>query len=325
VLKALQPNLQVSQLLQEASTLNGLIRVRLPQFPVPPIVDAEALRTIGENLLRAAAVPYLDGLKSAIEAAATAASLLREYLQSIQFSIPRIDPLWTDISMAQDGDPEAAERLASRVPWRPDQWQKEAIRLRARSLGRSPQEVYQEALKQGVLMALQWEETDTFPFLIRPQSTWVYDDEHILATVCPYDLPLKILWNWIKQEAARAAGLWLVGQPYAPTIVLEEPPGGDGELQLARFTSDNANKSEIVNQGGRPFGSGIFEDREAFLREIRLAAAEVEKRGDRVTQERVASVLSQKSLIGSAAPERQLRFWVREFGFESWRDLKRFL
>jgi hypothetical protein len=187
------------------------------------------------------------------------------------------------------------------------------------------QEVYQEALKQGVLMALQWEETDTFPFLIRPQSTWVNDDEHILATVCPYDLPLKILWNWIKQEAARAAGLWLVGQPYAPTIVLEKPPGGDGELQLARFTSDNANKSEIVNQGDRPFGSGIFEDREAFLREIRLAAAEVEKRGDRVTQERVATVLSQKSLIGSAAPERQLRFWVREFRFESWRDLKRYL
>jgi hypothetical protein len=324
-LKALQSNIQATQLFQEVSALNRQFRVSLPQIPARSTVELEAFRTLGENLQQVTAAPFLEGWKSITAAAATAARSLTEYLQFIQFSIPRIDPLWIDISLAQDGNPEAAGRLASRISWRSEQWQKDAIRLRARSLGRSPQEVHQEAMRQGVLMALQWQGTDKFPFLVRPKSTWLYDDEHSLATVCPLDLPLQLLWHWIQQEAVRAAGLWLVGQSYAPTIVLEEPPGEDGELRLARFTSDSASNSEIVNQGGRPFGSGIFESRGAFLREIRLAAAELEKRGDRVTQEGVASILSHKSLLGSGAPDRQLRFWVKQFGFDGWKDLKRYL
>ena len=297
-LKALQSNIQATQLFQEVSALNGQFRVNLPQIPARSIAEIEAFRTLGENLQQVTAAPFLEGWKSITAAAATAARSLTEYLQSIQFSIPRIDSLWIDISLAQDGDPEAAGKLASRISWRPEQWQKDAIRLRARSLGRSPQEVHQEAMRQGVLMALQWQETDKFPFLVRPQSAWLYDDEHSLVTVCPLDLPLQLLWHWIQQEAVRAAGLWLVGQSYAPTIVLEEPPGEDGELRLARFTSVIGSTSNIVNQGGRPFGNGTFDSREALLQEIRLAVAELEKGGRRFTQEGVAGSVANNGLVG---------------------------
>jgi hypothetical protein len=320
-LNSFQSNPLMPQLIQEASTCDELIRTGLQQFASIPIADLEALRTMRGDFQRVADAYPFEEMKAAAEATATAARHIRQLLQSIQFSIPRLDPLWTDVSLARRGDAKAAERLTSRFSWHPGQWQKEAIRLRARSLGRTLKEVHQEALVQGVLMALQWEVTDSLPFLIAPNSNWLFDNHHVPTTVCPFDLPLEILWNWIQQEAARAAGLWLVGQSYAPTIVLEEHPGEDGELRLARFTSDSTTNPKMVNQGGRPLGSGTFKDREAFLQEVRLAATEVARRGDRVTQTSVASILCRKSLVGIGDPERQLRSWVSEFRFADWHEV----
>ena len=250
---------------------------------------------------------------------------LREYSRSIRIAFPPPDPLLSDIIDALDKDPSAAERLALRISWQPDQWQRECIRLKARFEGSSPDEVRKQALSQGVILALCWEKEDEVPIQIGPQSKWLYDGQQHLATVLPMHIPIQLLWKWIQEEAARAAGLWLVGYPYAPSVVLEAPPDQSGHWQLARFTLPPTEEQSLTTRRGRPYGSGIFEDGQAFLQEIRLAVAQVHVRGSRVTQERVAEVMSQRGFMGSSGADRQLRFWVKEFGFAGWKDLLRSL
>ena len=250
---------------------------------------------------------------------------LREYSRSIRIANPPPDPLLSDIIDALDKDPSAAERLALRISWQPDQWQRECIRLKSRFEGSSPDEVRKKALSQGVILALCWEKEDEVPIQIGPQSKWLYDGQQHLATVLPMHIPTQLLWKWIQEEAARAAGLWLVGYPYAPSVVLEAPPDQSGHWQLARFTLPPTEEQSLTTRRGRPYGSGIFEDGQAFLQEIRLAVAQVHVRGSRVTQERVAEVMSQRGFMGSSGADRQLRFWVKEFGFAGWKDLLRSL
>ena len=250
---------------------------------------------------------------------------LREYSRSIRIAFPPPDPLLSDIIDALDKDPSAAERLALRISWQPDQWQRECIRLKARFEGSSPDEVRKQALSQGVILALCWEKEDEVPIQIGPQSKWLYDGQQHLATVLPMHIPIQLLWKWIQEEAARAAGLWLVGYHYAPSVVLEAPPDQSGHWQLARFTLPPTEEQSLTTRRGRPYGSGIFEDGQAFLQEIRLAVAQVRGRGSRVTQERVAEVMSQRGFMGSSGADRQLRFWVKEFGFAGWKDLLRSL
>ena len=250
---------------------------------------------------------------------------IREYLWSIRIAFPPTDPLLSDIINALDKDPSAAERLALRISWQPDQWQRECIRLKSRFEGSSPDEVRKKALSQGVILALCWEKEDEVPIQIGPQAKWLYDGQQHLATVLPMHIPIQLLWKWIQEEAARAAGLWLVGYPYAPSVVLEAPPDQSGHWQLARFTLPPTEEQSLTTRRGRPYGSGIFEDGQAFLQEIRLAVAQVHVRGSRVTQERVAEVMSQRGLMGSSGADRQLRFWVKEFGFAGWKDLLRSL
>ena len=250
---------------------------------------------------------------------------LREYSRSIRIAFPPPDPLLSDIIDALDKDPSAAERLALRISWQPDQWQRECIRLKSRFEGSSPDEVRKKALSQGVILALCWEKEDEVPIQIGPQSKWLYDGQQHLATVLPMHIPTQLLWKWIQEEAARAAGLWLVGYPYAPSVVLEAPPDQSGHWQLARFTVPPTEEQSLTTRRGRPYGSGIFEDGQAFLQEIRLAVAQVHVRGSRVTQERVAEVMSQRGFMGSSGADRQLRFWVKKFGFAGWKDLLRSL
>jgi len=207
-----------------------------------------------------------------------------------------------------------------RIGWDPNHWQRESIKLKARIEGTSPKEVRKNALIQGVILALGWEKGDEVPIQIGPESMWLYDDQQHLTTVSPTELPMQFFWNWIKEEAVRAAGLWLVGFPYAPSVVLETIPNGDSDWQLARFTSLSTD-GQTLSPRGRPFGSGIFENREEFLKEIRRAVTELEKKGKRITQELVADVLYERDLLSIGSAERQLRRWVREFGYTDWKDL----
>ena len=286
-----------------------------------PLIDSALWRQMSQ------VVPTIAALNSVLnnQVAESLRLWLREFLWSIRIAFPPTDPLLSDIINALDKDPSAAERLALRISWQPDQWQRECIRLKSRFEGSSPDEVRKKALSQGVILALCWEKEDEVPIQIGPQAKWLYDGQQHLATVLPMHIPMQLLWKWIQEEAARAAGLWLVGYPYAPSVVLEAPPDQSGHWQLARFTLPPTEEQSLTTRRGRPYGSGIFEDGQAFLQEIRLAVAQVHVRGSRVTQERVAEVMSQRGLMGSSGADRQLRFWVKEFGFAGWKDLLRSL
>ena len=142
-------------------------------------------------------------------------------------------------------------------------------------------------------------------------------------------LPESILTNWIcasfgewvKQESSRAAESWLVGMPYAQIIVLKEPPGANGGLNLYRFASVEVDATQPPGHRGRPFGSAIFPDRDSFMTGIRLAVAVISGRGNTVTAEKVAELLVQKGLLGADSPISQLRRWTRDFGYPSWKAL----
>lgn len=229
-----------------------------------------------------------------------------------------MNPVWADISDAREGNKDAAARLAVRIHWYPNKWQKEAIRLRARISGQSPEDIRKELLTQGVLNALSYKDEDRYPVQLYPQSTWVHSDETSLMTICPDDLPTRTFWEWFKEEVARAAELTLIDTAYAPSFVVVEPPVEYWDLKLAKFTSLNKGNKLLK---GRPFGSCIFENRDAFLNEVRIASERVKTRGNKITQERVAEMLSEKGLLGMENPERQLRRWTTEFGFNNWSDL----
>ena len=246
---------------------------------------------------------------------------LREQIQTLAFSLPAPDPFLSDIIGALDGDTSAAERVALRINWYPNQWQRECIRVKSRVEGISPEEVRKKALIQVVILALGWKKEDQVPIHIGSQSTWLYDDQQNLATVSPMKIPMQLFWKWVQEEAARAAGLWLVGHPYAPSVVLETPPDQNNGWQLARFTSLSTEEQSLNTRRGRPYGSGVFENGQAFLEEIKLAVGQVESRGNRVTQERVAEAMFQRSPTGSLSSDRQLRRWLKDFGYRDWRDL----
>ena len=217
-----------------------------------------------------------------------------------------LDPLWEDIKQAENGNSVAAGRIAARIHWYPDQVQREAIRRQARITDSSIEEIRNEALTRGVLSALNWKKEDRIPILIQPQSTWLYNPDHSLETICPYEeMPTRFFWKWVREESVRAAGLWLIKHPYAITVVVAEPPVDSKPLQLYRFTSNPEDQHKFLK--GRPFGSGIFENKEVFLSEIRSAIAKIRERDNKVTQEGVAEVLSQKGLVGMAQPVSQLR------------------
>ncbi|MFQ6027291.1 MAG: hypothetical protein ACE5Q6_07345 [Dehalococcoidia bacterium] len=245
----------------------------------------------------------------------------QEHFRSIWVRLPRLDPFWDDLLQAQGGDRAAAERVSSRIPWQPQLWCREAIKHQVRIQGKNPQEISREALTQGVILALGWQGDEAIPLLVHSQSGWLHDEAKNLSSISPYELELRLFWEWVKEEACRAAESWLVGQPYAPTVVLEEPPDEDGEMRLYRFTTVADAGSSHASQKGRPFGSSIFPNEVTFLIEVRQAVLVVERSGNKVTQERVANVLSHKGLLGPASPVRQLRYWAKEFNFSDWKDL----
>lgn len=310
---------------------DALFASSLPQGPLIPPEFLSGYPSSTQISQIASSFAVLDlGLKSAIADIGRLVDALRtpipELLRSIQFAFPPPDPRLSDVVSAMDGDPAAAKRVAQRIEWNPGEIHAQCIRIKSRVEGESPEEVRRKALIQGVLRALSGEKDEGVPILIGPESAWLYDDEQNLATIAPFQqLPMDYFWKWLDQEAARAAGLWLVGLPYAPSIILEVLPDGSSDWQFAKFTSLVTDQPTRDTRRGRPYGSGIFGDGMAFLAELKLASNQVESRGNRVTEERVAEVLSERGLMGNGSPERQLRRWVKEFGYADWSDLKKSL
>ena len=104
-----------------------------------------------------------------------------------------------------DGNSSAAEHVALRISRHPKRWEREIIRLRSRFEGTPLKDIRQQALVQGVLLALSWDQEAEAPIQIGPSSTWFYDQEQNLATIMPIDFPVHLFWDWVKEESARAA------------------------------------------------------------------------------------------------------------------------
>ena len=212
-----------------------------------------------------------------------------------------LDPLWEDIKQAENGNIFASRKNSCQ-----DSLVSGSGATRSHSSTSPDYRQFnrgdpQWALTRGVLSALNWKKEDRIPILIQPQSTWLYNPDHSLETICPYEeMPTRFFWKWVREESVRAAGLWLIKHPYAITVVVAEPPVDSKPLQLYRFTSNPEDQHKFLK--GRPFGSGIFENKEVFLSEIRSAIAKIRERDNKVTQEGVAEVLSQKGLVGMAQP-----------------------
>lgn len=236
------------------------------------------------------------------------------------FPVMKIDPLLVDAYQAWQGDIAAVNRLVDRINWSPNQWQREAIRTRARIAGKSPEEVRRQALTQGLLQVLHVNEHDKLPVFVEPESAWARS-ENQLEAIYPVNLDIHLFCQWAQEEAARAAGLWLIEHPYAGAFVVSEPPSDDWNLKLVKFTSSMARDCRLDTGKGRPFGNGIFVNCQVFLNEIKLAVDKIRKDGKKVTQEGVAEVFSQKGFVGSAQPVSQLRRWTKAFGFRDWTDL----
>ena len=131
---------------------------------------------------------------------------------------------------------------------------------------------------------------------------------------------LSEVWEWLKQETVRAAGMWLFEFPYAPTVMLKSPPNEDGSFDFATFAVIDGLALPTAPLRGRPVGSGTFATREEFLIQVRLAVQQVESSGSKLTQENVAATLVRKDMAWRSDPVRQLQRWLRSFGFPSWSD-----
>jgi hypothetical protein len=326
VLLAIQPARALNQSI--AASIADTQRLIRP-MSIPNIEQLMQPIVIPQQIIDSLTNPGLSAMNACISAMATQAreslALIASQVQqssvSINLVLKEFGPFWEDLHQVHKGDAEAAVRVAARIQWFPDKSQRAAIRLKARIAGKSPEEVRLEALTQGVLMALGWNEDQRFPVLVQPQSAWARTSGKELEAICPGNLPLRKFWEWAQEEAVRAAAHWLMKLPYAATFVVIKPPSEVWDIQLFKFTSSTSENCRLDVSSGRPFGSSVFRDGESFLKEIISAAEHVKSRGDRITQERVAAVLSEKGLLGSGNPERQLRRWTEEFGFRNWLDL----
>lgn len=242
------------------------------------------------------------------------------YVEVLSTITVETNPIWDDIIQTQQGDMSAARRVADRIQWSPDRYQREVIKLRARINGKSPNEIRDEALTNGVILVLGHSKNDKLPILIQPESKWFVQKDQNLVTIRPRDLPFDTFWAWVQEEAVRAAGLWVTDQTYASTIIVTEPPRKSEDLHLAKFTS-NANNTRTGVTRGRPLGSGNIKNRDDLLQHLRQALSVIKSEGKKVTQECVAEYLSNHELMGSENPDRQLRCWLHDFGI-NWKQLR---
>lgn len=89
----------------------------------------------------------------------------------------------------------------------------QSFRIKSRVDGESPERVRIKALTRRALRALSGEEEHEIPILVGPEDKWLCDEQQNLATIAPMELPLDYIWNWINEEATRAAVFWLIDFP----------------------------------------------------------------------------------------------------------------
>jgi hypothetical protein len=224
------------------------------------------------------------------------------------------DPYWQDFeAVEQYGDRNAARRLAQGIPWHPGGWVRKALALRAKAEGKGIDALCLEALTESLLCVVAHMrrlvpvKTEADGLLLTSDGT--------PSIVRPEDLPVDLAIEWVRQETARGAVLWLFGLPYTPDIILEKHPAEGEDPQLRVFATSEAfelpagprpdglvrakvaqNRSVLIypsgRQPGRPRGSGYYAKKEVFQADYIQAYLEVLSRnGSRPAQVEVAAEL----------------------------------
>ncbi len=230
-------------------------------------------------------------------------------------------PILQDIlDVHEHGDRKAAQRLAERIQWRPGGQKGRLIALRAKAERKPFDELLTEALTEGVMRAVPCIGSRLPLSLHNSPFTLSTPDGELMAASPMEWTPLEV-WEWLRQETVRAAQTWLFELPYTAAVMLESPPGEDGNFNFAAFAVVDVLALPTGIHQGRPVGSGTFATREELLYQVGQAVRQVRGRGDRATQREVAGVMAFGSIFGLGDPSRQLRHWTTEFGFLDWRDL----
>jgi hypothetical protein len=193
--------------------------------------------------------PYQSQIRDAFE------QIVR--LAAIVIPVFHPDPYWQDFeAVEQYGDRNAAQRLAQGIPWHPKGWVKKALALRAKTEGKGIDALCLEALTESLLCVVAHMrrlvpvKTEADGLLLTSDGT--------PSIVRPEDLPVELAMEWVRQETARGAELWLFGLPYTPDIILEKHPAEGEEPQLRIFTVAEPRRLSSAKRQGRPLGSTVF-------------------------------------------------------------------
>jgi hypothetical protein len=260
----------------------------------------------------------MDGLTQLVQKTASAINGLTLLPR---FPEIKLHPILEEIfHVERHGDREAAQQLAERIQWRPGGLKAQTISLRARDEDKPFDALLLEALTEGIIQVISCLD-DRVPVSLPNSSRFLSTQDGELMTTSPLEWDVWTVWEWLSQESIRAAEMWLFGMPYAPVVMLNTPPDEHGNLEFATFAVIDQLVLPSGPLRGRPVGTGTFSDREEFLLATRVASSDVRRRQNKVTQERVADVMKNKALLGSANPVRQLRRYTSSFGFVDWPDL----
>lgn len=178
-------------------------------------------------------------------------------LAAIVIPVFHPDSYWQDFeAVEQYGDRNAARRLAQGIAWHPSGWVRKALALRAKAEGKDIDTLRLEALTESLLRVVPHMrnlvpvKTEAAGLLLAPDGT--------PSIVRPEDLPVDLAIEWVRQETARGAELWLLDWSYTPDIFLEKDPAEGEEPQLRIFTVAEPRRLSSAKRQGRPLGSTVF-------------------------------------------------------------------
>ena len=145
---------------------------------------------------------------------------IRQWLPAIHFPPPpEPGTIMGDLLIVQwdatseDDRVAALDRLISAIPWRATRDARLALDFRAACERRPAKLVKRDALRAGLLLALDGQDQ---PQKHRYGTSWVTDENGRQVEFIPSELPLEGFWEWLQDETPKAAEACLLHQPYPP-------------------------------------------------------------------------------------------------------------
>lgn len=239
----------------------------------------------------------------------------------LAISWTKIDPFLRYSIDAEHGDRDAALNLSELIPWQPSGMKLEALKHKTRLTGSDTETVIREILSDSILLVLANVKRKV-PLVLSRGNSYLLENDGTPSFVKPDDLGIEEFKVWLANEVVRASEMELLDVfPYVPQIVLDQRPSSLSELVFTRYAVIDAGALLPKSRRGRPYGSGIFPTHEYFRIQVIEAVQVVNSKGNKVTQERVASYLSSKGLLSIGQPIRHLRMFTKQFGYDSWSEL----